>query len=369
MKICFVYLGQQGGGTSIEYMEYAIGLSQYADILCVLSSKSDDFWRWTSQASENPRMTIIGVSTTKNVIKGGIEMLNWYKFHKIRKQINLFAPSVIYSPMGHPWERIIIPFLKCKFTIQSVHDVKRHQGENTLLAKLIKRLFSYESTRYVVFSNFSKIELSKSIDEDKIWSLPLGCTNSLSCKRELDLTFYGRFLFFGRLIEYKGIDVLLNSLELVFQKYPTIKLVLAGRGDLSSYQQLLSKYKDKIELHNEWILNEDIDKYFRNVDFVVAPYIDATQSGVVTLSYVFGKPVIVSNSGGLPEQVVEGKTGTVVQQSNVQALSNAILDFYSDKDALEKKKEGAFMKSKELTWEHTAKLLYEKIQDCLGNKV
>lgn len=362
MKICFIYLGQQGGGTSIEYLEYAMGLSKFAEIMCILSNKSDDFWRWTLQASVNSCMTVLGVTTTKSVVRGGLAMFEWYKFHRIRKIINQFAPDVVYSPMKHPWEIFIVPFLKCKFTIQSVHDVKRHQGENTPLDRLVKWLFSYKSTKYVVFSEFSKKELSKSISEEKIWTLPLGCTNSLSHKRELDLNFYGRVLFFGRLIEYKGIDILLNSLDAVLQKHPKMKLVLAGRGDLSSYQHLLIKYNNNIELHNEWILNEDIDKYFRYVDFVIAPYVDATQSGVVPLSYVFGKPVIVSNSGGLSEQVVEGETGVVVEKRNVQALSNAILEFYSDKTALKKKKERAFMMSKKLTWEHTAEVLYYKIK-------
>lgn len=363
LKIVFIYLGQQGGGNSIQFLEFAKGLSNFSQVLCVISNMSDEFSIWEDEADRNLNMSVLGVTTTKNAFRGGVEILNFYKFYNIRNRINLFTPDAVYSVMDHPWERVIVPYLKCKFTIQSVHDVKHHQGENTLLAKLIKWLFSYKSTKYVVFSDFSKKELSKSLDESKIWTLPLGCTNSLSHKRDLDLKYYGRFLFFGRLIEYKGIDILLKSLDSVFQKYPTIKLVLAGRGDLSKYQYLIEKYKDNIELHNEWIFNEDIDYYFRHVDFVVAPYIDATQSGVVPLSYVFGKPVIASNSGGLPEQIVEGETGTVVQQGDVQALSNAILDFYSDKSALEKKKEGAFVMSKELTWEHTAEMFFKKIKE------
>lgn len=365
LKILFIYLGQQGGGNSIQFLEYAKGLSHFSQVLCVISNKSDEFKIWEDEAERNLNMRVLGVTTTKNVFRGGIEILNFFKFHIIRNRINIFAPDAIYSVMDHPWERLIVPYLKCKFTIQSVHDVKHHQGENTFLAKFVKFLFSYESTKYVVFSDFSKKELAKSVDEDRIWTLPLGCTNSLSHKRELDLKFYGRILFFGRLIEYKGIDILLNSLNMVLQKCPTMKLVLAGRGDLSKYQYLIEKYKDNSELHNEWILNEDIDNYFRNVDFVVAPYIDATQSGVVPLSYVFGKPVIASNSGGLPEQIVEGKTGSVVAMGDVQALSDAIVDFYSDKSALEKKKECAFMMSKTLTWEYTAEMLYNYIKDSI----
>lgn len=367
MKIVFIYLGQQGGGVSMEYLEYAIGLAHYANILCILSNKSDDYTKWVEKAETNNNMSVIGISTTKNAFWGGLQMLNPIKFYKIRRQINSFLPDVIYSPMGHPWERIIVPFLKCKFTVKSIHDVKYHKGENTMFSKILNFLFSYDSSRYVVFSKYSKHELAKIKNECKIWTLPLGCTISLSQDRKLDQTYYGRFLFFGRLIEYKGIDVLLRSLDKVFLSFPDVKLVLAGRGDLSKYKDMLIKHRDNIEVHNEWIQNVEIDGYFRNVDFVVAPYVDATQSGVVPLSYVFGKPVIVSNSGGLPEQVLDGKTGLIVKQGDSNALASAIISFYSNRNELIEMKKSAYEFAEKNSWEHTAELLIGFIRDDCEN--
>lgn len=369
MKIAFIYLGQQGGGVSMEYLEYAIGLAQFANILCILSNKSDDYTKWVEKAETNNNMSVIDVSTTKNAFFGGLQMLNPIKFYKIRRQINRFSPDVIYSPMGHPWERIIVPFLKCKFTVKSIHDVKYHKGENTLFSKILNILFSYDSSRYVVFSKYSKHELAKIKDDSKIWILPLGCTISLSQDRILDQTFYGRFLFFGRLIEYKGIDVLLRSLDKVFMSFPNVKLVLAGRGDLSKYKDMLIKYKDHIEVHNEWIQNDEIDSYFRNVDFVVAPYVDATQSGVVPLSYVFGKPVIVSNCGGLPEQVSEGNTGLIVEQGDSDSLANAIISFYSNRNKLIEMKKSAYEFAEKNSWQFTAEKLIEYIRQEGGEKL
>lgn len=365
MKIAFIYLGQQGGGVSIEYLEYAKGLSLYSEVLCVLSNKSKEFPLWKTEANQNKRLSILGVSTTKNAIKGGLEVLNLYKFHHIRKQINMFAPDVIYSAMNHPWERVIVPFLRCKFNIQTIHDARRHQGENTFFIKVVDTLFNYRSTKYVVYSDYSKRQLLDRLDENMIWTLSLGCTNSMSQNRELDLNYYGRFLFFGRLIEYKGIDILLNAMDKVIKELPYIKLVLAGRGDLTHYKVLLDRFKDNIELHNEWIQNIDIDRYFRNVDFVVAPYVDASQSGVVTLSYVFGKPVVVSNSGGLPEQVLDKETGIIINKGDVEALAEAIISMYKNYHRLIEMKKSAYEMSNTVTWGNTAKSLYEKIQDYL----
>ena len=346
----------------MDYLECAKGLSLYAEVLCVLSNKSDEFPLWEAEAAQNNNFSVLGISTTKNAIRGGLEMLNVLKFHNKRKRINSFDPDVVFSIMGHPWERVIVPFLKCKFSIQTIHDVRRHQGEDTLFMKVVNTLFSYKSTKYVVFSEYSKNQLLDRMEEDKIWTLSLGCANSLSKKRVLDTSYYGRFLFFGRLIEYKGIDVLLKAMVRVIKELPEIKLVLAGRGDLSPYSNLLEQCSSNIELHNEWILNDDIDHYFRNVDFVVAPYIDATQSGVVPLSYAFGKPVIVSNNGGLPEQVENGKTGVIIETGDADALADAIISFYKDEEELINKKKCAYDMSNTLTWTNTARVLFSKMQ-------
>ena len=100
----------------------------------------------------------------------------------------------------------------------------------------------------------------------------------------------------------------------------------------------------------------------------MAPYVDASQSGVVTLSYVFGKPVIVSNSGGLPEQVLDGKTGIIINKGDIEALTEAIISLYNDKDRLVDMKKSAVEMSNTVTWNNTAKSLLKRIQDYLDKK-
>jgi glycosyltransferase involved in cell wall biosynthesis len=63
-------------------------------------------------------------------------------------------------------------------------------------------------------------------------------------------------------------------------------------------------------------------------DLVVIPYVTATQSGIVQLAYGFGKPVVVSRVGGLPEVVEGGVTGYLVPPKDSASISNAVLDFY-----------------------------------------
>ena len=67
--------------------------------------------------------------------------------------------------------------------------------------------------------------------------------------------------------------------------------------------------------------------YFGAADLVVQPYKTATQSGISQLAFHFGKPMVVTRVGGLPEIVQHGKEGYVVDVSP-EAIATAIADFY-----------------------------------------
>ena len=66
-----------------------------------------------------------------------------------------------------------------------------------------------------------------------------------------------------------------------------------------------------IDICDGYIPDRDIEKFFAACDLVVLPYVDATQSGIVQIAYGFEKPVVVTNVGGLPDVVEDGKTGYV----------------------------------------------------------
>ena len=367
LKIVFVYLGQQGGGTALDACELAEGLSQYADVLCVVSSKSASYKQWLMAAQSNSNLKVMGVKTTKKYLFGFLSFLNVTKFWKINRQIQKFCPDVVYSHMAHPWECMIIPSIKCKLKLKGVHDVKLHQGEDSLFQRLKNRLFSYKSNSFVVFSDFSRKELvNQGVNKENIVTISLGCTKLLVKNRRIDLDCHKKVLFFGRLIKYKGLEVLFKSMEVVRREHPDVKFVIAGRGEISDYSHYLSEYEDMIELHNEWVLDEDIERYCSEVDFVVAPYIESTQSGVVVMAYSFGKPVIVSNCGGLPEQVVVGKTGIITPVGDSQVLGDKINELYNHEDMLGEMKKNAYEYSIKHDWAYVANNLYSQIESKLS---
>ncbi|MDZ7290112.1 MAG: glycosyltransferase [candidate division KSB1 bacterium] len=131
-------------------------------------------------------------------------------------------------------------------------------------------------------------------------------------------------LFFGLVRAYKGLAILLHAMTYL----PHVHLLIAGEFYQSrhDYQRQISELdlKDRVYLEDRYIPNEEVPAYFAAADVVVLPYLSATQSGVSKLAYHFDKPVIVTNVGGLAEEVEAGRTGYVVPPGDPVALAEAI---------------------------------------------
>ena len=134
-------------------------------------------------------------------------------------------------------------------------------------------------------------------------------------------------------------------MEVIKNTNKDITLRIAGRGQISSDNMAkIKKLGSSVELINKWIPNNEIFKYFENIDFVVVPYIEASQSGVIMLAYTFGKPVIVTDVGGLPEQVFDD-TGIVISSGEYKALAAAILKMYAEPEKIIKMGNSAYEKN------------------------
>ena len=70
-----------------------------------------------------------------------------------------------------------------------------------------------------------------------------------------------------------------------------------------------------------------MEEYFINSDIVILPYNSATQSGVVIDSYKYSRPVIAFDVGALSEQIINGNTGFLIKNKNIDEFVNKITMF------------------------------------------
>jgi D-inositol-3-phosphate glycosyltransferase len=156
-------------------------------------------------------------------------------------------------------------------------------------------------------------------------------------------------LFFGLIRQYKGLDLLLQSLADPILKGEKIRLLVAGEfyEDRAPYLQLITELglQDKVILHDRFIANDMVRYYFCAADLVAQTYRNATNSGVTMVAYYYGKPVLVTNVGGLAEIVPDGKAGYVTEGSPAEIaaklrdyFANGRQEAFSQQVAVEKKK-------------------------------
>ena len=144
-------------------------------------------------------------------------------------------------------------------------------------------------------------------------------------------------LFFGIIRKYKGLKLLLKAISKI-ENRQNLKLIVAGEfyDDRASYTRLI----DKLKLTNNVIVNAGfVDKYkvkyyFCAADLVAQPYLSATQSGVTQIAYHFNTPMLVTNVGGLPEMVPNGKVGYVTEPE-ADSVANGIQTFFDQRKGQE----------------------------------
>ena len=171
-------------------------------------------------------------------------------------------------------------------------------------------------------------------------------------------------MFFGNIVDYKGLEYLIKSELLITEKVSDAKIIIAGQGNFEKYRKLI-KHENSFELYNEFVPNEKVVELFQKSKVVVLPYISASQSGVIPIAYAFKKPVVTTNVGCLPEVVDDGKTGFIVPPKDPEALAEAIIKLLKDENLRKEMGENAYKKMKEeLSWDKIAEKtlkIYEEL--------
>jgi len=132
-----------------------------------------------------------------------------------------------------------------------------------------------------------------------------------------------------------------------------VKLIIAGEfyEDAAPYEALIKKYdlESRLVRATDFIPNERVSDYFSAADLVVQPYKNATQSGVSQVAYHFGRPMLVTDVGGLAELIPAGVVGYVVPPTPA-AIAEALVDFYAH-DREETLAAGVRQEAKKFSWE------------------
>jgi glycosyltransferase involved in cell wall biosynthesis len=344
-------------------VELANALARDHEILFVTR---DHNYEVSSSADPVSLENFLGQTLDRNIRRDKMrfkrsDVRNFFEIRRLSRVLSRFDPDVLHIQETVDWRIIALASLSKKSKIViTVHDVVSHVGRSRGFQGLFWRRLLGLASDVIVHGQYLKRQfISLYPDLAKKLRIAVIPHGAYSIYKTWDTDGVAEeentILFFGYISKYKGIEILLKAAPLIAEKVPNTKIIIAGLGDFGPYQSLISN-KIRFEIANRFISNREVPRLFRRASVVVLPYIEASQSGVVPVAYAFGKPVIVTDVGSIPEVVEDGQTGFVVAPKSPQALAAAIIKVLQDQGLRKAMGERALAKSTgELSWDAIAK--------------
>jgi cellulose synthase/poly-beta-1,6-N-acetylglucosamine synthase-like glycosyltransferase/glycosyltransferase involved in cell wall biosynthesis len=194
----------------------------------------------------------------------------------------------------------------------------------------------------------------------------------------VDLTKFARgkksenpsFIYFGRLKNYKNVDIALKAFSQICREYPDAKLDIAGQGEaMSSLKHLAERLNisDKVVFHGR--VDNETRKRLLSESWVSLQPSSYEGWGITVLeANASGTPVIASDVKGLRDSVRDGKTGLLVPVSDVDALSKAMLRMINNPSLRERLSENAYFWSQKYSWREAANRFDRAIEAVIRPK-
>jgi glycosyltransferase involved in cell wall biosynthesis len=246
-----------------------------------------------------------------------LHIVSFIKQHKINL-IHFDTSSGRFIP--------VLPFVFRIKKIATVHDPLPHKGEESFKKTVIKYIYSYLIRNYVFYSKFSQKQFKEN-SRNPYYKTYTAILKPYSYISQIKTTIQKGnkyILYFGRISHYKGIDLLMDAFPSILSKYPNIELVIAGKGNDEFYSnRYLTPGFSNITFLNKYISVLELSNLITNAEFIVCPYREATQSGVLMTAFALNKPVLATNVGAFSEYIVNNENGILVEP-NVIGIKNGL---------------------------------------------
>jgi glycosyltransferase involved in cell wall biosynthesis len=327
MRICYVLLSP------------TFGMHQYTADLANDRAISDSVHVLTVRTTPRDRFAPqINLQAIADVHGTGLKLSNFNLVGLIKfyRAIVRTQPDVVHFTGPHLWNPILLALLKRAGipTIHTLHDLDPHSGSgygrllylwNDSIKKLAGHILVHGQA-------FRARLIAQGVEAERVTYAPL---LHLFLNYEADKVVHAESfnhpssaapdrpvaLFFARLEAYKGVNVLIDAMRQI-EPTSNLRAIIAGKGDIEQF--VIGPLPGNVEVRNRLIEDQEAIELFKQCSVVVLPYTDATQSAVIAAAYAFRKPVIATDTGALPEYVVEGETGWIIEPRDSPALAECL---------------------------------------------
>lgn len=297
------FLGRKGGGVALLNETESTLLKFGVEFSSLVSNQNVS----TNQATIVIKTPSLNIFEMRHFLTFPVR--SFQLFYKKRNDRPKMLVQLMPSPMDY-WLDLWCKVFKI-YNIRAIHDLEPHLGERWPSKGAIKVRIK-NSSELLFFSKYisDNANLNKS-QKYRLCSLPRVFHSKSNSTQDFQILLHDwefpRILFIGRLRKYKGLNFLIKSF--VAPKYEYLNFLIAGEGD--SPENLRGNF----QLLNRWLDEKEIEFLVENSDIVVFPYLEASQSGLIPLVRQKNKIILVSDVGGLAEQV-EGYSKKVLFRTN-----------------------------------------------------
>jgi glycosyltransferase involved in cell wall biosynthesis len=277
---------------------------------------------------------IYNAEKNRYLLEQGLSHLDLSKYDIIHAQdvISAVAISRLKNPVT-PLITSVHGFLSgaVYHQLQTSSTAGNHQPWKTFLLQYYSRIekIGYQSSDFIhTSSNWMRgiIEKEFQIPSYKINTFHYGVDLSNFVKGQIQDRNPDKkiILSIARLVYLKGLDYLIDALSLLKKDQENWECWILGEGELEN--SLKTKVK-KMGLENKvifWGKTSKVKNILMQAEMLVLPSLQENQPFAVIESQLMGVPTIVSNAGGLPEIVEDGKNGYVVPKENSYELYKKI---------------------------------------------
>lgn len=234
-----------------------------------------------------------------------------------------------------------------KFLADPVH----REAAKMFLSKMNRLVAMSNADRKIISGIFAKKETGLYIEPPYAMQ-GLGKMPKEVAKKQLGLPGRNVLLFFGFVREYKGLRYLLEAMPKIIEQ-TNAQLLIVGEfwQDKKNYGQMIEKLGigKNITIVDRYVADGEIPAYFSAADAVVLPYISISESGVISMAFNFGTPVISTDVGGNPDNIENEVNGFLVPPKDSAALAKKTIGFFK-KNLYEKMQKGMEKKKAKLQW-------------------
>lgn len=228
--------------------------------------------------------------------------------------------------------------------------------------------FVYKNTPFAVVSQSTLDEFIERGFNPKLFSIvPNAITQELFPMAVGEKYSAPTVTYFGRLKKYKSVDHLVKAFAIVKKEVPDAQLHFLGHGDFRPYLEKLSK---QLGLENctkffGFISEEDKVKYLSLAHCVVNTSMKEGWGITNIEANACGTPVISADVPGLRDSVLKGESGLLYEYGNIQELAQILIKVLTDNSLRQQLSQGAVNWAKTFSWDKSADLMLEKIDDVI----